>query len=106
MPSSFILLDEPAKSTNANEGGAIARAFCEYLLDNFKTRAIVATHNLELTKIKNKYPDRVINCVMGVNNSRKIKSGVVESSSAIDIAQLAQLPDELLKLAKEYMCDV
>ena len=104
--SSFILLDEPAKSTNANEGGAIARAFCEYLLDNFRTRAIVATHNLELTKIKNKYPDRVINCVMGVNNSRKIKSGVVESSSAIDIAQLAQLPDELLKLAKEYMCDV
>ena len=104
--SSFVFLDEPAKSTNSTEGGAIARSFLEYLLNHYNLKTIVATHNLELTKIENNFPDRVINCVMAnteSNSSRKITRGVLESSLAINTAALANLPEEIIENAKKYI---
>ncbi len=108
--SSFVLLDEPAKSTNAKEGGAIARAFCEYLLDNFKAKIIIATHNTELTKLEQNYPNRVYNYVIGNANEvlssindRKVKRGVISTSLAINTAILANLPREIIKRAKKYI---
>ena len=104
--SSLILLDEPAKSTNAQESGAIARAFCEYILKNYHSKTIVATHNLELTKLEDKYPSKVANYIMGSSNNgifdRKIRRGVIDKSYALDTALLADLPDEILTLAKRY----
>ena len=104
--SSLILLDEPSKSTNAKEGGAIARAFLEYILENHQTKIMVATHNFELTKLENMFKDRAFNYLIGDNNSsfnRKIKRGVISSSFAIDTAILANLPDEIIKKAKKYV---
>ena len=105
--SSLILLDEPAKSTNAKEGGAIARAFCEYLLERYETKAIIATHNLEITKIEKLYPQKAFNYVVGFNefsttHDRKIKRGVIDSSLAINTAMLADLPKEMIQKAKMY----
>lgn len=107
--SSLIILDEPAKSTSAKEGGAIARAFCEYILKNYKAKTIVATHNLELAKIETMYPDRAFNYVIGNSdiseteiNDRKIKRGVINSSLAINTAALADLPLEIISAAKKY----
>lgn len=106
--SSFILLDEPAKSTNAKEGGAIARAFCEYLLKYHKAKVMVATHNFELTKMEATYP-RVQNYVIGNEdiseatvNDRKIKRGIINSSLAINTAILAKIPNEIINSAKNY----
>ncbi len=107
--SSFILLDEPAKSTNLDESTAITKAFCEYILSNYKTKTIIATHNLGLTNLESKYPNRVQNFVMGLNNlnteiiDRKIRKGVADNSKAINVALLAELPNEIIDLAKEYM---
>ncbi len=108
--SSLILLDEPAKSTSSNEGGAIARAFCEYVLENIKAKTIVATHNLELTKIEQNYPKSAKNFVMGNdfdNNNfvlnRKIKPGIINSSCAINAAILANLPKQITDSAKKYI---
>lgn len=105
--SSLILLDEPAKSTSAKEGGAIARAFCEYLLENYKTKAIIATHNLEITKTEKLYPKKALNFVIGYSEdsntfNRKIKRGIIGSSCAINTAILANLPNELITKAKLY----
>lgn len=103
---SLVLLDEPAKSTNATEGGAIARAFCEYLCENIKAKSIVVTHNLELTKMEAKYPNKVINWLIGSgynNLDRKLKRGVMKSSLATDTAELAELPEEIIKNASKYM---
>ena len=89
---SLVLLDEPAKSTNAKESGAIARAYCEYILNKYMVKTIVATHNFELTKLENKYPSKVQNYVIGSDSgifSRKIKRGVINKSYAIDTAILA-----------------
>ncbi len=108
--SSFILLDEPAKSTSAKEGGAIARAFCEYLLNHFDSKIILATHNIELTKLERNYSSRVTNYVIGNANEarieigdRKIKRGVMSSSLAINTAMLANLPGEIIENARSYI---
>ena len=104
--SSLVLLDEPAKSTSAKEGGAIARAFLEYILENHQTKIMVATHNFELTKLENEFKNRAFNYLIGDNNSsfnRKIKRGVISSSFAIDTAILADLPDEIINKAKKYV---
>ncbi len=105
---SLILLDEPAKSTSTNEGGAIVKAFCEYILNNFKTKTIIVTHNLDITKLEEQYPDRIFNYATGSNennkiNDRKIRRGTAQTSSAINTAILADLPDEIIKKAKEYL---
>ncbi len=104
---SLVLLDEPAKSTSEKEGGAIARAFCEYILNHFNSKILIATHNLELTKLEEKYPKRAFNYVIGeadisklIINDRKIKRGVVDSSMAINTAILAKLPKEIIESAK------
>ncbi len=109
---SLILLDEPAKSTNATEGGAIAMAFCEYLLKYYKTKIMIATHNLELTKLENKYPNRVFNYVIGafddaktVGTDRKVSRGIVSSSLAINTAILAGLPIELINSARKNVAN-
>ena len=62
---SLVLLDEPAKSTNSAEGGAIARAYLEYFIENIKSKSIIVTHNTELTKIEKNYPNMVTNWQIG-----------------------------------------
>jgi len=108
--SSLVLLDEPAKSTNAREGGAIARAFCEYLLEKSNAKVILVTHNYELTKLENDFPTRALNYVIGdepkveANEiNRKIKRGKINGSYALATAKLAGLPKTVLEKAKKYM---
>ncbi len=108
--ASLILLDEPAKSTNASEGGAIARAFCEYMIKNYESKMMIATHNLELTKLEKMFPNKVFNYVIGafddakkVGINRKVVRGTVNSSLAINTAKLAGLPSELVENAKKYL---
>lgn len=104
---SMILLDEPAKSTSTHEGGAIVKAFLEYILNNFKTKSIIVTHNIDITKLEQKYPSRIFNYTIGSEksafNDRKIRPGVARSSSAIKTAILADLPQEIIKLAEKYL---
>ncbi len=108
--SSIVMLDEPAKSTNAQEGGAIARAFCEYLLSKHSAKVILATHNCELTKLEEQFPSRALNYVIGnadlsqiTINDRKIKRGIMSSSMAINTAILANLPAEIISHARNYL---
>lgn len=107
--SSLVLLDEPAKSTNEKEGGAISRAFCEYLIENYAPKTIIATHNIELTKLEEKYPKIAFNYVMGdsdneiyATKNRKIQKGIAKTSLAINTAMLANLPEEIIENAKKY----
>ena len=107
--NSLVLLDEPAKSTSSKEGGALARAFCEYLVEHNKPKTIIATHNWELTKLENQYPTQIHNLTTGENSTniinRKIKKGMTKTSQAINTAQLANLPKEIIEKAKTYLED-
>ncbi len=109
--NSLILLDEPAKSTNTKESGAIVKAFLEYLIRNFKAKTIVVTHNSDLTTLEEKYPQIVFNYAIGNDNSyiindRKIRRGIMKTSSAINTAILADLPQEIISKAKKYLEEI
>jgi DNA mismatch repair protein MutS len=87
----------------------LTRAFCEYLIENFNAKTIIATHNHELTKLEEEYPDIAFNYVMGDSDNeiyalknRKIKRGIAKTSLAINTAMLANLPEEIIKRAKKY----
>lgn len=107
--ASLVLLDEPAKSTSSKEGGIIAKAFLEYLIKHIKAKTIVATHNSELTKLEREYPSIVTNYTIGEYDldgnikNRKLKQGVLTNSLALNVAILANLPDEIIENAKKYL---
>ncbi len=107
--SSIVLLDEPAKSTTPEEGSAIAKAYLEYLLKYNSPKIFVVTHNLDITKLESRYPDKIFNYMMGTNFTeqmiidRKIRRGVSKRSFAINTARLANLPTEIIRNAKIYM---
>lgn len=106
---SYIFLDEPAKSTNEKEGGAIARAYLEYIIKYKKAKTMLVTHNFELTKLEISFPNIVHNYTIGsLNNTkdridRRIKKGIVTSSLALNTAALASLPTEIIQKAKTYL---
>ena len=95
--SSLILLDEPAKSTNPVESANIIKAYTEYMMEHFEVKMIIATHNIELTKLKNqkiKY--------FYMDTTKHLKQGIANTSQAIDIANIANLPKEIIEKAKSY----
>lgn len=102
---SLILLDEPAKSTNSKESGAIVKSFIEYILKYYKTKSIITTHNLDITELEEKYPNQIFNYHLGENSfkDRKIKRGVAKNSSAITTAKIVNLPKELIETAESYL---
>ncbi len=107
--SSMVLLDEPAKSTTPEESSAIAKAYLEYLLKYNSPKIFVVTHNLDISKLESSHPNNVFNYMMGGNLSdkivmdRKVRRGVSKRSFAINTAQLADLPTEIIRNAKLYL---
>ena len=106
--SSLILLDEPAKSTNQKEGGAIVRAFCEYIVKYSKAKTMIITHNFDIANLEDKYPNRILSYKVGSReagayNDKKIRRGIASTSCAIDTAILAELPYEIINLANNYL---
>jgi len=105
--NSLILLDEPAKSTNAKEGGAIAKAYCEYLLNHHQTKTMVVTHNTFLTTLEYEYT-KAHNYMIEIDEksnfyTRKILKGIATKSFALNTAELANLPKEIISKAKAYL---
>ncbi len=107
--NSYILLDEPAKSTNSKEGAAITKAFVEYIITTKQTKMLIVTHNFALTSLEEKFPNNISNYIMGnpSNSStiidRKIQKGCISSSCALNTAMLANLPSEIIESAKRYL---
>lgn len=56
----FILLDEILRGTNSLDRHTGSRALIEQLIRK-KAPAIIATHDLELAELKNKYPNNILN---------------------------------------------
>jgi DNA mismatch repair protein MutS len=109
-PKSLIVLDEVGRGTSTFDGVSIAWAVAEYIHNNehVQARTLFATHYHELTelefslqKVKNyniavkEWNDKIIFL-------RKIVKGGTDRSYGIHVAQLAGLPQEVIKRATEY----
>ena len=104
---SLVIMDEVGRGTGNADGLAIARAVCEYLLENTAPRTLFATHYMELTNFVH---PRFRNLSMAVTETgdtivfpKILQEGPAEASYGIHVAALAGLPETVIRRARFLM---
>lgn len=111
--SSLIIYDEIGRGTSTFDGMSIARAVAEYTLGKkIGAKTLFATHYHELTTLEDEM-EGVVNYNIaakkkgdGITFLRKIVRGAADDSYGIEVAQLAGVPREVIKRAKEILASV
>lgn len=102
--NSLIILDEIGRGTSTYDGMSLAFSIVEYICEHIKAKTLVSTHYHELTALEGKYKN-IKNYCMLVDDSKEIKFlrkivlGKADKSYGIHVAQLADLPYEVLERA-------
>lgn len=108
---SLVILDEIGRGTSTYDGISIAWAVAEYLVKNRKkwAKTLFATHYYELTNLE-KETVRAINYTVAVSEVEgsirflhKIIPGKTDKSYGVHVAELAGLPNDVIKRAKEIL---
>ncbi len=110
---SLIIYDEIGRGTSTFDGMSIARAVAEYTLGKkIGAKTLFATHYHELTSMEEECKG-VINYHIaakkrgeGIIFLRKIVRGAADDSYGIEVAQLAGVPSEVTKRAKEILASI
>ena len=108
---SLIILDEIGRGTSTYDGLSIAYAVAEHILDKttIGARTLFATHYHELIKLADthlgakNYNVAVREWNGKVTFLHKIVEGGTDQSYGIHVAQLAGLPDQVIKRANEIL---
>lgn len=106
---SLVILDEVGRGTSTFDGLAIAHAVIEYLHTQVRARCLFATHYHELTALPAYYPGIVPFYAASKKTSHgivflyKMIQGVADGSFGIEVAKLANLPDEVITKAQEHL---
>ena len=110
--NSLILFDEIGRGTSTYDGMALAQAIIEYIHDHIGAKTLFSTHYHELTVLE-KELDQLKNVhVSAVEQNgklvflHKVKEGAADKSYGIHVAELANLPQTLIKRAKEILTDL
>jgi len=107
--NSLVILDEVGRGTSTFDGLAIAQAVVEHLYSVVQARCLFATHYHELTALKDLFE--------GIESfyaaSRKTKRGILflytmvrgvaDGSFGLEVAKLANLPDQLVGRADSIL---
>ncbi|PLS16760.1 DNA mismatch repair protein MutS [Bacillus sp. M6-12] len=107
--NSLILFDEIGRGTSTYDGMALAQAIIEYIHDNIGSKTLFSTHYHELTSLSEQLVSLENVHVSAVEQNgkvvflHKIKEGSADKSYGIHVAQLAELPDELIKRANQIL---
>ncbi|HZG61008.1 MAG TPA: DNA mismatch repair protein MutS [Anoxybacillus sp.] len=110
--NSLILFDEIGRGTSTYDGMALAQAIIEYIHNNIGAKTLFSTHYHELTVLEqslNKLKNVHVSAIE--ENGRvvflhKIKEGPADKSYGIHVAELAELPRELITRAQEILADL
>ena len=110
---SLIIYDEIGRGTSTFDGMSIARAVAEYTLGKkIGAKTLFATHYHELTTLEEEC-EGVVNYNIaakkrgeGITFLRKIVRGAADDSYGIEVAQLAGVPQEVTKRAKEVLASI
>lgn len=106
---SLILFDEIGRGTSTYDGMALAQAMIEYIHDKIGAKTLFSTHYHELTALENELLKLNNVHVSAVEQNgkvvflHKIKEGAADKSYGIHVAQLAELPAELIERAAEIL---
>lgn len=107
--NSLILFDEIGRGTSTYDGMALAQAIIEYIHNRIGSKTLFSTHYHELTAL-----DMELHRLKNIHVSaieqngkvvflHKIKEGAADKSYGIHVAQLAELPAELISRAAEIL---
>lgn len=97
----FIILDEILKGTNSVDKLKGSELFLEKIIKikTFNT-CLIATHDLDLTKMENVYPNNIINYCFELHNNKgllepdyKLQRGVTKSMNAIELMRKNHIID-------------
>lgn len=104
--NSLVILDEVGRGTSTFDGLAIAQAVVEYLYNTVKARCLFATHYHELTALCEINPGIKPFYAASTNVDEtivllhKILPGVADGSFGLEVASLAQLPEQVIARAR------
>lgn len=106
---SLILLDEVGRGTATFDGISIAWAVTEYIHNKIGAKTLFATHYHELNEMESKY-ENIVNYYIEVLEkedrvifTHKLKKGSSDHSFGIYVAEMAGLPKEIVRRAKEIL---
>ncbi|AMA52391.1 MULTISPECIES: DNA mismatch repair protein MutS [Bacillus] len=107
--NSLILFDEIGRGTSTYDGMALAQAIIEYVHDHIGAKTLFSTHYHELTVLENKLHQlknvhvRAEEYNGTVVFLHQIKEGAADKSYGIHVAQLAELPEDLISRAQDIL---
>ncbi len=108
-PNSLVLMDEIGRGTSTFDGLALAWACVEHLALHINAYTLFATHYFELTSIPEKLP-MIANVHLSALEHQdniifmhQVKPGPASQSYGIQVAQLAGVPQAVIKTAKEKL---
>jgi DNA mismatch repair protein MutS len=108
-PRSLVVIDEIGRGTSTWDGLAIAWAVAERLARSEQVLTLFATHYHELTSLPDEYPS-AFNASVQVrewNGSvvflHRVEEGAADRSHGIAVAQLAGLPPDVVRRAREHL---
>lgn len=106
---SLVLLDEIGRGTSTYDGVAIAWAVSEHLHDQVGCRTMFATHYHELMQLPEKLAHaRNLNVAVRESGDQvvflhRLEAGGTDRSYGVHVAQLAGLPGEVVRRAREVL---
>uniref|UniRef100_A0A8C0AR75 DNA mismatch repair protein MSH3 n=1 Tax=Buteo japonicus TaxID=224669 RepID=A0A8C0AR75_9AVES len=108
---SLVILDELGRGTSTHDGIAIAYATLEHFIRDVESLTLFVTHYPSVCELEKVYPEKVGNYHMAflVNEEEsnpefitflyQITKGVSARSYGLNVAKLADIPEEILKKA-------
>ena len=107
--NSLIVFDEIGRGTSTYDGLAIANAIVLYISKNIKCKTLFSTHYQKLTELENTLDNLLNYQVSVVENDNeiiflyKVIEGKSDKSYGINVAKLANLPEEIIQNATNYL---
>ena len=103
---SLIIFDEIGRGTSTYDGLALAQAMIEYVAQTSHAKTLFSTHYHELTTLDQVLPN-LKNVHVAANEYKgeliflhKVKDGAVDDSYGIQVAKLADLPEQVINRAQ------
>ncbi|MBU9672035.1 DNA mismatch repair protein MutS [Planococcus sp. CP5-4] len=106
---SLLLFDEIGRGTSTYDGMALAQSMIEYIHEQIGANTLFSTHYHELTALEETLPKLSNVHVSAMEQSgkvvflHKVKRGPADKSYGVHVAELANLPEAILRRARELL---